>query len=88
MRNETPEEKRLRIARLELGNAENAVRDLPTVEARAQERADDVRRRLDEAEAELRHVREVEAPATTARVDELRAEITSLEELVGPEAEA
>lgn len=82
---ETPEQKRLRIARLELVNARGAVDALPNVEAAARARLDDARQRLGWAEAELKHVLEVEAPATLGRPGELGAEIAELEALVEEE---
>lgn len=77
--------KRLRIARLDLANARAAVRDLPVVEARALARVEDARERLAAAERELAHVRDVETPATVARVEELTAEVGELEAALGAE---
>lgn len=86
VKQESPQEKQLRIARLDLENAKAAVRDLPTVEARAQARVDDARERLAVAEADLAHVRDVEAPATTGRVAKLEADIAELAAELGVEA--
>jgi hypothetical protein len=79
MAQETPKEKQLRIARLNLVNAQAAVADLPTVEERALARVADADARLLAAEAELTHVRAVEMPAVYARVAELETEIATLE---------
>lgn len=79
MKVETPKEKQLRIARLNLANAQAAVADLPTVEARALARIADADARLLAAEADLIRVRTVEMPAVQARVTELEAEIAALE---------
>jgi len=79
---ETPNQKRLRIARLEHVNALAAVDALPAVVSAARERVDDARRRLRWAEDELAHVLEVETPATQGRVADLDREIADLEAAV------
>jgi hypothetical protein len=82
---ETPAQKRLRHARLELVNAHTAVDCLPTAEKVARDRVDDARKLLKWAEGELKHVLETVIPATRGKIGELEAEIAELEAAVEEE---
>lgn len=76
-------QKRLKIARLDLVNARNAVDHLPAIEAKARAVVADAQARLDAVAAGLDHVLNVEIPATTSRPAELEAEIARLEAELG-----
>lgn len=77
-RDKLPLERKIAIAEADVANAKTAVDHLPAIEQAARNRVEQARRQLEIEEENLRHVLEVEVPATNAGVGEAEKALATL----------